>query len=102
MSSWIDLRVRNYRFHPEPQDLLRWEAEERTIHRRRLAAAGIFLVATLFLMWAKPHIENTLWLRALSVFSFGALYAVAMLLWRNPFRWVAATGAPGDCLIRTK
>lgn len=100
MSSWIDLRTQNYRFHPEHQDLKRWEAEERTIWRRRLASVAIFLVATPLLVCSKPHIDNTIWLRALTVLAFGAIFAFAALLWRNPFRWTSASGAEGDCRRR--
>lgn len=100
MSSWIDLRTQNYRFHPEHQDLKRWEAEERTIRRRRLAAVGIFVATTPILVWVKPHIDATIWLRALVVLAFGAVYAAAALLWRNPFRRVSSSGKPGDCTVR--
>lgn len=98
MSSWIELRVRNYRFHPEPRDLLRWEAEERRI--RRLASVAIFAAATPLLAWAKPHIDNTLWPRAWTILAFGAVCAADVLLWRNPFREIPSGGNLGDCMVR--
>lgn len=100
MSSWIESRMTNYKFQPEREDLRRWEAEERTIHRRRLTAAVMFLVATPLLVWAKPHVDNTVWPRAFVVLGFGAVYAAVVLLWRNPFRWVSSSGKPGDCTVR--
>ena len=100
MSRWTELRTQNYRFHPDCQDLKRWEAEERTIWRRRLASVVIFLVSTPLLVWAKPHVDNTVWPRAFVVLAFGVVYAAAMLLWRNPFRGITSGGNPGDCTVR--
>lgn len=105
MDFWVNYRRNNYRFQVEAEDLERWQKEQATIVKRRVAAVLLVIASIAFIELIKPMVADTsslgpVLLRAVVVLCFGPLGFVAFLLWRNPFRQTTSGGNPGDCSIR--
>lgn len=102
---WVNYRRNHYRFQVEPEDLERWQREQATIIKRRLAAGLLVIASIASVEFLKPMVADTnsfgaIVLRAGAVLGFGLVGLGAFLLWRNPFRMINSGGNPGDCAVR--
>lgn len=102
---WVNYRRNHHRFQVEPEDLERWQREQATIIKRRLAAGLLVIASIASVEFLKPMVADTnsfgaVVLRAGAVLGFGFVGLGAFLLCRNPFQGTTSAGHPGDCANR--
>jgi hypothetical protein len=105
MDFWVNHRRAHYKFQVEPEVLERWEKEQATIIKRRVAAVLMVVASIAIIETVKPMVADTssfgpVLLRAGAVLGLGFVGLCAFLLWRNPFRAITSGGNPGDCMVR--